>query len=82
MQIKRLAPTRILRFSLILALCLLGSISARGQCSQVISGLQFPLGITQSNQDNLLIGESGLITPNTGRISIVDPDGNRVEIAE
>ncbi len=77
MQIKRLAPTRILRFSLILALCLLGSIAARGQCSQVISGLQFPLGITQSNQDNLLIGESGLITPNTGRISIVDPDGNR-----
>ena len=77
MQIKRLAPTRILRFSLILALSLLGSIAARGQCSQVISGLQFPLGITQSNQDNLLIGESGLITPNTGRISIVDPDGNR-----
>ena len=45
-------------------------------CTQFASGLEFPLAITQSNQGNLLVSESGG-TPNTGRISIVDSSGNR-----
>jgi hypothetical protein len=44
---------------------------------QLISGLQVPLGITRSEKGNLFVSESGTVLPNTGRISIVDPDGNR-----
>ena len=44
---------------------------------ELISGLQIPLGITQSNQGNLLVSESGTRAPNTGRISVVDLEGNR-----
>jgi hypothetical protein len=41
------------------------------------SGLSRPLSIVQSNQSNLLVSESGTPTPNTGRISVVGPDGRR-----
>src|SRR5688572_10183459 len=41
------------------------------------SGLRLPLGITQSNLGNLVVGESGTAVPNSGRISLVDLDGNR-----
>jgi len=48
------------------------------QCSQVISGLRTPLGITQSNQNNLIVSESGTLgVLHSGRISIVDPSGTR-----
>ncbi len=51
----------------------------RAQCpvTQIASGLEGPLGITISNKGNLLVSEKGTRTPNTGRISIVDPAGNR-----
>jgi hypothetical protein len=42
------------------------------------SGLRMPLGITQSNQGNLIVSETGTLgVPHSGRISIVDADGNR-----
>jgi len=48
------------------------------QCSEVISGLRTPLGITQSNQNNLIVSESGTLgVLHSGRISIVDPSGTR-----
>jgi hypothetical protein len=48
------------------------------QCSEVISGLRTPLGITQSNQNNLIVSESGTLGAlHSGRISIVDPSGTR-----
>lgn len=52
---------------------------ARAQCpvTELASGLQLPLGITQTNQGNLIVSETGTPVPNTGRISIVDLDGNR-----
>lgn len=52
---------------------------ARAQCdgTEVVSGLRFPLGITLSNQNNLIVGEAGTGEPNTGRISLVDREGNR-----
>jgi hypothetical protein len=52
---------------------------ALAQCSatEVVSGLRFPLGITRSSPGNLIVGEAGTSETNTGRISIVDPDGNR-----
>jgi len=68
-------------FSLAVALStvFLSGAQASAQCpvTQLTSGLQLPLGITQSNQDNLLVSESGTRVPNTGRISIVDLNGNR-----
>ena len=53
--------------------------TARAQCPApvLISGLNGPLGITLSKQDNLIVSEKGTPTPNTGRISIVDLSGNR-----
>jgi len=50
---------------------------ASAQCSEVASGLRLPLGITQSNLDNLIVGESGTRALHTGRISIISPNGSR-----
>jgi hypothetical protein len=49
------------------------------QCpvTTLISGLQAPLGITQSNQGNLLVSESGGTSPNTGQVSLIDRSGGR-----
>jgi len=67
-------------------LCLVGGIwlfstsPLQAQCpppAELISGLQIPLGITQSNKGNLLVSETGTRAPNTGRISIVGPAGSR-----
>ena len=52
---------------------------AQAVCSapQVASGLQLPLSIVQSPEGNLLVSESGIRAPNTGRISIVGLNGTR-----
>ena len=47
------------------------------QCTEFATGLLRPLGITQSNRDNLLVTEGGTSTPNTGRVSIVNLTGTR-----
>jgi hypothetical protein len=54
--------------------------SAQAICpvTELTSGLQLPLGITQSNQRNLLVSESGPRgTTNTGRVTILGLDGAR-----
>src|SRR5438477_3965899 len=63
---------------LISAICFVQS-ETRAQCPvrQIISGLEGPLGIAISNKGNMLVSETGTATPNTGRISIVDPSGTR-----
>jgi len=52
---------------------------AQGLCSTpLISGLMFPLGITQTEDDNLIVAESGQLGMlHAGRISIVGTDGFR-----
>ncbi len=50
---------------------------AKAQCTEVLSGLREPIGSLLTDQGNLLISESGDATPGSGRISIVDPSGNR-----
>jgi hypothetical protein len=72
-----IAPGKLL--ALFGAIVLLVGSEALAQCpaTELISGLRMPLGITRSNQGNLIVGEAGTSAPNTGRISIVDPDGNR-----
>ena len=61
-------------FLLAAAVCA-ASFDANAQCPPdvVTSGLRSPLGITQSNQGNLLVSETGTGAPGSGRISIVDP---------
>ena len=64
--------------TLVAATVLLSPVSTMAQCSEVISGLRTPLGITQSNQNNLIVSESGTLGAlHSGRISIVDPSGTR-----
>lgn len=55
---------------------LLTAVRAGAQCDEVVSGLRTPLGITQSNLNNLLVRETGMPS-SPGRISIIDTDGNR-----
>jgi len=44
----------------------------------LVSGLKFPLGITSTNQGNLIVSETGTVgAPHSGRLSILDVDGNR-----
>ncbi len=76
---KRLRRLTSLSFSLaLLSLTItLANAPASAQCNEVINGLRAPLGTTLTNQGNLRISESGIVTPNSGRISIVDASGNR-----
>ena len=64
---------------LALAVVLIGKLQVGAQCPaiELASGLRLPLGITQSNQDNLIVSETGTRTSNTGRISVIDLTGNR-----
>jgi hypothetical protein len=50
---------------------------AAGTCTTVASGLESPLSLVQSNTGSLIVSESGTGAPNTGRISIVDENGDR-----
>jgi hypothetical protein len=56
------------------AIILFTAAPAGAQCTEVVSGLRNALGITQSNQGNLIVSETGT-GAHTGRISIVDPSG-------
>ena len=67
-------------FSLILgtSVALLSTAPTLAQCSDVVTGLREPLGIAQSNQDNLIVSETGTLgVLHSGRISIVSPEGGR-----
>jgi hypothetical protein len=61
----------------IAALTLTGE--AHAQCAtELTAGLRFPLGIALSNQNNLLVSETGATgVLHSGRLSIVDKDGTR-----
>ena len=71
----------LMKFSLLTAATFLLSVtqvSAQCPVTELTSGLQLPIGITQSNKRNLLVSESGPRgTTNTGSISIVGLDGTR-----
>jgi hypothetical protein len=81
---RRVAALRLTLLSVlaVAAAVMLTTVRASAQCpvTELTSGLQLPLGITQTNQGNLLVSESGTPVPNTGRISIVDLDGNRTTL--
>lgn len=66
-----------LRISTIVAFLILLAPTANGQCSEVVNGLRTPLGLTRSNQDNLIVSETGTRALHTGRISIVAAEAGR-----
>ena len=77
-SILRLVTSIAFSLTVVTAHAFLSTPSAMAQCSEVISGLRTPLGITQSNQNNLIVSESGTLGAlHSGRISIVDPSGTR-----
>ncbi len=65
--------------SMAAAAAMIPGTKAEAQCPAAVlaSDLREPLGITLSNKKNLIVGETGTTAPNTGRISIVDSDGDR-----
>jgi hypothetical protein len=78
-KIPRLLTSVTFSLALVTVTMILASAKVRAQCPPppLTSGLQVPLGITQSEKGNLFVSESGTLLPNTGRISIVDLAGNR-----
>ena len=71
----------LMKCSLLTAAALLVSVIHVGaQCpvTELTSGLQLPLGIAQTNQNNLIVSESGPRgTTNTGALTIIGLDGSR-----
>ena len=60
-----------------MAVMLLATAKATAQCTELTAGLHQPLGSALTNRGNLLVSESGTGMPSSGRVSIVDPSGNR-----
>jgi hypothetical protein len=60
-----------------MAVVLLATAKTSAQCTELIAGLHKPLGSALTNRGNLLVSESGTGAQGSGRISIVDPSGNR-----
>jgi hypothetical protein len=56
---------------------LLGAVRAQAQCTTILSDLREPIGSGLTDQGNILISESGTVEAHTGRLSLVDRDGNR-----
>jgi hypothetical protein len=53
------------------------NVTVSAQCSDVTFGLRQPLGSALTNQNNLLVSETGTVALHSGRISIVDASSNR-----
>jgi hypothetical protein len=69
---------RMFAYTLPLALTLFVlNVTVSAQCSDVILGLRQPLGSALTNQNNLLVSETGTVALHSGRISIIDASGNR-----
>jgi hypothetical protein len=53
--------------------------TAEAQCpgTTLTGGLQLPSKIIQGGKGNLIVAEAGTFAPNSGRVSIVDGQGNR-----
>jgi hypothetical protein len=76
----RLFTSKVFLLITVAATVMASTSFAQAQCppNVLTSGLQTPLGITQSNQNNLIVSESGTVAVlNSGRISIVELDGTR-----
>lgn len=72
----RFAPVT-LSLALAIAAVVPTAAQAQGQCTPVLSGMRLPVGSLLTDHGNLLVAESGDGTPHSGRISIVDRNGQR-----
>ncbi len=59
------------------AIAFFSAARAQAQCTEILSDLREPIGSGLTDRGNLLIAESGTGEAHTGRVSLVDPDGNR-----
>lgn len=66
-----------LSFALAASAMALSATPAGAQCTEIVSDLREPIGSALTNQGNLLVSENGTTDVLAGRISIVDPSGNR-----
>ena len=55
----------------------LGAAPTQAQCTEILADLREPIGSGLTEQGNILISESGTGEAHTGRLSLVDQDGNR-----
>jgi hypothetical protein len=79
MNTYKLRSSKSIGFSFVLTALavLVAAARASAQCTELISGLELPLGTALTNRGNLLVSESGTGAADTGRISIIDRSGNR-----
>ena len=75
-ETSQLIPSIVSALLLAAIAFLLGAARTQAQCTQILSGLREPIGSGLTDQGNLLISESGTGEAHTGRLLIVDPDGN------
>ena len=59
------------------SLAFVGTAAAQCPGTTFTGGLQLPSKIIQGNKGNLLVAEAGTFAPNSGRVSILDEQGNR-----
>lgn len=82
---RSIASPRLALASIALALTLLsssGMAQTSAVCTEKASGLLFPLGTALTPHSRLLVSESGTFAPNSGRISVLEPDGRRRTLIE
>src|SRR5215831_17992227 len=74
---KRLIIVKLSLVLLSVAIMALATAQGMAQCTQLVGGLRAPLGTAMTPLGNLLVSEGGTGVPGSGRISIVDPSGDR-----
>lgn len=76
-QSQRLTGIVVTILALVTSLALVATATAQCPGTTLTGGLQLPSKIIQGGKGNLIVAESGTFAPNSGRVSIVDAQGNR-----
>ena len=79
---QRLTRIVVTIVALATSLAFVGTAAAQCPGTTFTGGLQLPSKIIQGNKGNLIVAEAGTFAPNSGRISIVDAQGNRRTLIE
>jgi hypothetical protein len=79
---QRLTRIVVTIVALATSLAFVGTAAAQCPGTTFTGGLQLPSKIIQGNKGNLIVAEAGTFAPNSGRISIVDAQGNRRTLLE
>jgi hypothetical protein len=76
-QSQRLTRIVVSILALVTGLALVPTATAQCPGTTFTGGLQLPSKIIQGSKGNLIVAETGTFAPNSGRVSIVDEQGNR-----